>query len=1579
MMNGVAFWLRRALLALGGVGALLLLLAVGTLLLLQTPPAKRVLAERLAAELAAATGFAVEIGGLEGTLPLSARLTDIKLADRDGTWLTADRLELGWQPRELLSGRLVVTGLTAGEVALLHLPQSAKPPEPAPTQPGLDLIPALPQLPLPVTVEKLRVERITLAPMLLGEPAVLSLDGQAALGGAARDARLELHVVRQDGRAGEVEIHLSQAGTPPLLKLGARIAEPAGGLIARLLSLPGLPAVSLTLEGDGPAAGWRGKLAATAGDAALAADLSLALEKTLALDLTGTARSPGFLAPAIAPYLPPALDLAARLRWQPGTELAIDRLALAAPEARAELAGTVDLAHDRLHGNAEVSIADATRWQPLLAPATLRTAHLVGSLSGALDKPRFELTAAVEGLTAPEVAAEHAEAKLGGEVALADRQVATGLSVAGQGTVRGLTTTAIDPRLAALAGTEARWSLDAVLDLVAGDLRLAKAEVAAGSLRLAGTGLIGDRGRRVDADLEGEVADLAPLSAVLAVPVSGRGSLKAHVAGDALRPELAVTVDGGLADFASANPQVMAVLGPTPTLAGRIDASETGFAVAGLELRGAGVSLTADGPVGADVRTVDLKVAAAADDIGGLTALAGVTAGGRLAADLRLQRSPADPLTHVAGTATLDDLTLDMPGAALLGQQVRASLEGALGDAGFDIAAARIEGAEATLSASGRVADALDLDYRLELPRLAALSSLAGVALAGSAEASGKVSGAMADPAATATIAARALRVADLAFDSLAADLTARNVATRPEGTAKIDIGARGQRLALASAYRLAGDGGVALTGLSATAPKTSISGDLAIAPGGLLNGRLRGDVGDLKAIGALLGQSLAGAAKLDLAFKPARKGQGLGGTVDLRNLALAMAGSAPLTVQSLSLDADLSDAFAAPGGKANLRLSEATMDTLHVKNATFNAEGAATAMRVRLEAAGEHGRPFVLKSGGELAMRGATQRLRLDSLDGNYGPIDLKLNAPATLARGPGGFELAGLDAAIGKGRLTGAGKLGGRQSDLTLQLTDLPLDIVTAFAPAVNVAGTASADLRVSGPPAAPRANAQVQLADMREAGTKVGEAVGIDGTITLAVASGRGEMTARLGGPKELDLDAQLAAPVAFRLQPFALSATPNAPMTGRVKGRIDLALVPQLIDLHGDALGGRLDADMTVAGTPDAPRLAGEAHLANGTYESAEGGTLLHDIDAVVSGDNDRVLLRSLSATDGDKGRLTASASARFGGAGAVYDGALELQHFTALRRNDATAVASGKLQLEDAATGARLAGDITIEGAELRIPERLPPTIVKIDVEEINAPPDRAAILEARAAEAQPARAGPPIALDVIARIPGRAFLRGRGIDTEWRGRLNVKGTVSKPDITGKLQVVRGGVDLIGKRFDVDNGTVTFIGGGAIDPDLDFTATGSAADVTAHIHVTGRASAPKLELSSDSGLPQDEVMSRILFGKGTGGLSPLQAAQLAQSASGLLGLGGGGGFFDRLRGGAGLDVLTVESTGDKANDSTVKAGKYISDDVFLKVEQGLTPGSRKVGVEVRVLPQITVEGDVGGQGDGSVGANWRYDY
>jgi translocation and assembly module TamB len=93
-----------------------------------------------------------------------------------------------------------------------------------------------------------------------------------------------------------------------------------------------------------------------------------------------------------------------------------------------------------------------------------------------------------------------------------------------------------------------------------------------------------------------------------------------------------------------------------------------------------------------------------------------------------------------------------------------------------------------------------------------------------------------------------------------------------------------------------------------------------------------------------------------------------------------------------------------------------------------------------------------------------------------------------------------------------------------------------------------------------------------------------------------------------------------------------------------------------------------------------------------------------------------------------------------------------------------------------------------------------------------------------------------------------------------------------------------------------------------------------------------------------------------------------------------------GVFDRLRTAAGLDVLTVEGNTDGkgggksgADGTSLKAGKYVSENVFVTVGQGKEPGSSKVGVEIEVTRNISVDTHLGGDAQGNVGISWKWDY
>ena len=166
-------------------------------------------------------------------------------------------------------------------------------------------------------------------------------------------------------------------------------------------------------------------------------------------------------------------------------------------------------------------------------------------------------------------------------------------------------------------------------------------------------------------------------------------------------------------------------------------------------------------------------------------------------------------------------------------------------------------------------------------------------------------------------------------------------------------------------------------------------------------------------------------------------------------------------------------------------------------------------------------------------------------------------------------------------------------------------------------------------------------------------------------------------------------------------------------------------------------------------------------------------------------------------------------------------------------------------------------------------------------------------------------------------MPGNIFVRGHGLESEWRGRLTITGTSAAPVIAGSLEQIRGSVDLLGKTFTLTRGAITFDGSPKLDPVLDIVAEASAADITAQVNISGLASAPKITLSSTPSVPQDEILARVLFNRGVGQITAGEGLQLAAAAGTLA--GGGPGVLDRLRGGLGLDWFRLGLGPDRAGE------------------------------------------------------------
>ncbi len=164
--------------------------------------------------------------------------------------------------------------------------------------------------------------------------------------------------------------------------------------------------------------------------------------------------------------------------------------------------------------------------------------------------------------------------------------------------------------------------------------------------------------------------------------------------------------------------------------------------------------------------------------------------------------------------------------------------------------------------------------------------------------------------------------------------------------------------------------------------------------------------------------------------------------------------------------------------------------------------------------------------------------------------------------------------------------------------------------------------------------------------------------------------------------------------------------------------------------------------------------------------------------------------------------------------------------------------------------------------------------------------------------------------------------------------------------------------------------------GDLMPSLDFVAQTSVSEVTAIITVGGSAREPSFTFSSEPDLPQDEVLSRILFSKASGGLSATQALQLAQVAAQFSG-GGGNDAFERIRKSLGVDSLDV-SVGANGNP-TVGLSRSINRRLSVGVKTGTAATDSGVTVDLDVTRHLRLKGDADASGNTGVGAGVEWEY
>ena len=908
-----------------------------------------------------------------------------------------------------------------------------------------------------------------------------------------------------------------------------------------------------------------------------------------------------------------------------------------------------------------------------------------------------------------------------------------------------------------------------------------------------------------------------------------------------------------------------------------------------------------------------------------LTNLAAAQAGAKGAVDLKWsagQSRARQPWKFSLDGQAADLATGSAPLDHLLGAKPRLALQAAYDDGAFVIAKADLTGSAARAGGSGSIAKdgalKLALDWTAEGPL-----DVGPLEIAGKAKGSAQIGGTLTEP--RARLAADADRI-DLPQTKLTTARLVLDVARDPKGVG----------------------GTFSLVASDAYGPAHAHAG-FRVESGGLALDSLDAAAG---------GATAQGTVRLS--------------STDIQQADLTLAVGPGAFIAAGHVDARLLVADSAAGLNADLKLNAANV-TLNgsdavIRSAALTAKGPLSALPYAVNAELQADQNPLRLNGTGIAGRTDKGLAFTFNGVGRFRRADFRTVSPARITIA-GEDRQARLDLALGGGHAAISADQNGASLDAKAMLTGVDLGALGE-----DLAGQVDADLTLSGQGArlGGRMQAHLKGARSRDAPAKLA----LNGQINAVLDGGRLSVDASVDGAAAGD-HAQVRAtlPAVATAQPFRIAIDETRPIDGDYQLSGELQPVWDLFFGDGRELGGQLTAKGGLGGTLQAPRLTGHGSLVHGHFEDAATGLKLREVAAEVDVQGQALDVQKFTANDAHSGTLSGQGRVDVGANGASAL-TLTARGFQLLDNELAKATASGTVTVARGADGkAKLSGALTIDRADISAEtSRAPAGVVTMDVVERNKP------LAAPSGLQAPSGGGPSMDLDVSIRAPRRVFVKGLGLDAELSLDAHVVGSTDNPILQGEARVVRGDYDFAGKRFTIDDRGVVYLATATDKIRLDLTATRDDPTLTAIIRIQGTAAKPQITLTSTPTLPDDEVLSQVLFGTSAAQLSPIEAAQLAAAVT-TLATGGGFDVIGGLKNFARLDRLALgaeTSTTGVNSGVTVSGGKYIGSKVYLELTGGGRQGP-SAQVEYKATRALSLISQIGGEIGAKISVRWRRDY
>lgn len=382
----------------------------------------------------------------------------------------------------------------------------------------------------------------------------------------------------------------------------------------------------------------------------------------------------------------------------------------------------------------------------------------------------------------------------------------------------------------------------------------------------------------------------------------------------------------------------------------------------------------------------------------------------------------------------------------------------------------------------------------------------------------------------------------------------------------------------------------------------------------------------------------------------------------------------------------------------------------------------------------------------------------------------------------------------------------------------------------------------------------------------------------------------------------------------------------------------------------ALDGSISLNLAATGSVGAPRFSGNVNGDRLALTLFDQGVRLKDGTARITLDNNFVDLREV-VFHGGSGTLRATGRIPLEPTGQDLTALITAERLELLSDPSRQLTLSGQARMANVGQQLQVTGRFTVDRALFTLPDKAAPQLSDdVVIVHQGAAPKKPLVLAPPPLPAAPKPASMasllPPRVNVTIDLGNSFRFKGAGADLFLAGALDVRsGPNQPPQAFGTVRVVSGVYEAFGAKLAIERGLITFQGGFE-NPSINILAMRRNQAVPAGVQVTGTVRQPRLDLTSEPNLPEEEKLSWLVFGhasSATAGSGQAQGA-VQSAALGLLNKFGGSSIANRV----GLDQLSIgASEYGKTGAQVVNLGKEISNRLYVGYEQGLAGASSVV--------------------------------